>query len=28
VAWTIRSPDQWATLQDHCDNFIFEGFKP
>lgn len=27
VAWTIRSPDQWTTLQHHCDNFIFEGFK-
>ena len=26
VAWTIRSADQWAALEDRCDNLIFEGF--
>ncbi len=26
VAWTIRSPDQWEAVKDHCDNLIFEGF--
>jgi glycerophosphoryl diester phosphodiesterase len=26
VAWTVRSPDQWAKVRDHCDNLIFEGF--
>ena len=26
VAWTIRSPDQWEGVRDHCDNLIFEGF--
>jgi glycerophosphoryl diester phosphodiesterase len=26
VAWTVRSPEQWAGLEDHCDNLIFEGF--
>jgi glycerophosphoryl diester phosphodiesterase len=26
VAWTVRSPDQWDTVRDHCDNLIFEGF--
>ncbi|MBV9510208.1 MAG: glycerophosphodiester phosphodiesterase [Caulobacteraceae bacterium] len=26
VAWTIRSPEQWAKVRDHCDNLIFEGF--
>jgi glycerophosphoryl diester phosphodiesterase len=26
VAWTVRSPDQWAAVRDHCDNLIFEGF--
>ena len=26
VAWTIRGPDQWAGVKDHCDNYIFEGF--
>jgi glycerophosphoryl diester phosphodiesterase len=26
VAWTVRSPDQWEGVRDHCDNLIFEGF--
>lgn len=26
VAWTVRSPDQWEGVKDHCDNLIFEGF--
>ncbi|MDB5429257.1 MAG: glycerophosphoryl diester phosphodiesterase [Caulobacter sp.] len=26
VAWTVRSPDDWARVADHCDNMIFEGF--
>lgn len=26
IAWTVRSPDQWEGVQDHCDNLIFEGF--
>jgi hypothetical protein len=26
VAWTVRSPGQWAGLREHCDNLIFEGF--
>lgn len=26
VAWTVRSPDQWESVRDHCDNLIFEGF--
>jgi glycerophosphoryl diester phosphodiesterase len=26
VAWTVRSPDDWARVSDHCDNMIFEGF--
>jgi glycerophosphoryl diester phosphodiesterase len=26
IAWTVRSPEQRASLQDHCDNVIFEGF--
>ena len=26
VAWTVRRPDQWAAVQDCCDNLIFEGF--
>ena len=26
VAWTVRSAEQWASLQPHCDNLIFEGF--
>lgn len=26
IAWTIRSPDQWEGVRDHCDNLIFEGF--
>ncbi len=28
VAWTVREPGQWAAVQDACDNFIFEGFRP
>lgn len=26
IAWTVRSPDQWEGVRDHCDNLIFEGF--
>ncbi len=26
VAWTVRQPDQWDAIKDHCDNLIFEGF--
>jgi glycerophosphoryl diester phosphodiesterase len=26
IAWTVRSQEQWASLSDHCDNMIFEGF--
>ncbi len=26
VAWTVRSVEQAATVAEHCDNFIFEGF--
>jgi glycerophosphoryl diester phosphodiesterase len=28
VAWTVRQPAQWEAVKDHCDNLIFEGFKP
>jgi glycerophosphoryl diester phosphodiesterase len=26
VAWTVRQPEQWQAIKDHCDNLIFEGF--
>jgi len=26
VAWTIRAPEQWDAVRDHCDNLIFEGY--
>jgi glycerophosphoryl diester phosphodiesterase len=26
VAWTVRKPEQWDAVKDHCDNLIFEGF--
>ncbi|MFZ5669942.1 MAG: glycerophosphodiester phosphodiesterase [Pseudomonadota bacterium] len=26
IAWTVRSPEQWDRVRDHCDNLIFEGF--
>jgi glycerophosphoryl diester phosphodiesterase len=26
IAWTVRQPEQWAAIRDHCDNLIFEGF--
>lgn len=26
IAWTVRSPDEWERVKDHCDNLIFEGF--
>ncbi len=26
VAWTLRSPQEWDAIKDHCDNLIFEGF--
>jgi glycerophosphoryl diester phosphodiesterase len=28
IAWTVRSPEQWAAVRDGCDNLIFEGFSP
>lgn len=28
VAWTVRKPEQWVAVKDHCDNLIFEGFTP
>jgi glycerophosphoryl diester phosphodiesterase len=28
IAWTVRSPEEWAPLQAGCDNLIFEGFTP
>ncbi|MFA7647419.1 MAG: glycerophosphodiester phosphodiesterase [Phenylobacterium sp.] len=28
VAWTVRDPSQWEAIKDHCDNLIFEGFRP
>lgn len=28
VAWTVRKPEQWEAVKDHCDNLIFEGFTP
>lgn len=27
IAWTVRSPDEWDAVKDHCDNLIFEGFQ-
>lgn len=26
IAWTVREPAQWAAVEAHCDNMIFEGF--
>ncbi len=26
IAWTVRTPSEWAGIQAHCDNLIFEGF--
>ena len=26
VAWTVRQPEQWDSVKDHCDNLIFEGW--
>jgi glycerophosphoryl diester phosphodiesterase len=26
LAWTVRGPDQWAAISNHCDNYIFEGY--
>lgn len=26
IAWTVRRPEQWAAIREHCDNLIFEGF--
>jgi len=25
IAWTVRSPEQWDHVSDHCDNLIFES---
>jgi len=27
VAWTVRTPDEWAAVRDGCDNLIFESFR-
>jgi glycerophosphoryl diester phosphodiesterase len=27
VAWTVKSPEQWADVREACDNLIFEGFR-
>jgi glycerophosphoryl diester phosphodiesterase len=27
IAWTVRSPEEWAAVRDSCDNLIFEGFR-
>ena len=26
IAWTVRQPEQWDAIKDHCDNLIFEGW--
>ncbi len=26
IAWTVRAPEQWDAVKDHCDNLIFEGY--
>ena len=26
MAWTVRKPEQWDEVKDHCDNLIFEGW--
>jgi glycerophosphoryl diester phosphodiesterase len=28
IAWTVRRPEDWARVGAHCDNLIFEGFRP
>jgi len=28
AAWTVRSQAQWARVARHCDNLMFEGFRP
>lgn len=28
VAWTLRSPDELASVRPHCDAFMFEGLRP
>ena len=28
VAWTVRSPAQWERVRPHCDNLMFEGWRP
>lgn len=28
IAWTVREPAQWTAVKPHCDNLIFEGFRP
>jgi len=28
VTWTVRTPAQWARVAGHCDNLMFEGFRP
>ena len=28
ICWTVRTQAQWARLAGHCDNLIFEGFRP
>jgi glycerophosphoryl diester phosphodiesterase len=28
ICWTIRTQAQWGQLSRHCDNLMFEGFRP
>jgi glycerophosphoryl diester phosphodiesterase len=28
IAWTVRAPAQWDAVAAHCDNLIFEGYRP
>jgi glycerophosphoryl diester phosphodiesterase len=28
LAWTIRSPEEYAAAMNHADNVVFEGFVP
>jgi len=27
IAWTVRSPEEWAAVREGCDNLVFEGFR-
>ena len=28
IAWTVRGQEDWRRVEAHCDNLIFEGFRP